>query len=174
MVNLADILARDVAKAARQRLAELLAILKHCLGQLSDEQVWWRPRDSMNCVANVLLHLSGNVCQWLVCGITEATDTRNRPQEFSERGPIPKAELVRRLEEAVAQADAALGSLSADRLLEQRRIQGFETTVLSAIFASVSHFNGHTQEIVYATRLQLGDGYRILWTPATPAQGAAP
>jgi hypothetical protein len=57
-------------------------------------------------------------------------------------------------------------------LLEPRRIQGFETTVLAALFDSVSHFVGHTHQIVYITRLRLGDAYRFQWVPATPEQGA--
>ena len=58
-------------------------------------------------------------------------------------------------------------------LLEARRIQGFDESVLSAIFESLAHFNGHTQEIVYITRLQLGGVYRFLWIPSTPEQIAS-
>jgi hypothetical protein len=140
---------------------------------LNDDQVWWRPRESQNSIANILLHLCGNVQQWLVTGITGERDTRDRPKEFSERAMQPKAELIRRLDETVAQADAVLGSLTTQQLLEQRRIQGFDTTVLDAILDSVPHFSGHTQEIVYITRLQLGDNYRYQWVPATPEQGAS-
>jgi hypothetical protein len=57
-------------------------------------------------------------------------------------------------------------------LLERRRIQGFETTVLAAIFDTVSHFVGHQHQIVYITRLRLGDAYRFQWAPATLEQGA--
>ena len=57
-------------------------------------------------------------------------------------------------------------------LLEPRRIQGFETTGLAAIFDSVAHFKGHTQEIVHLTRMQLGDRYRFEWVPSTPEEGA--
>jgi hypothetical protein len=100
-------------------------------------------------------------------------DVRNRPTEFSERGPLAKGELIRKLEEVVSEADATLQKLTPDRLLEKRRIQGFDTTVLSAIFDTVPHFSGHAQEIVFMTRLQLGDAYKFKWVPATPEQGAA-
>jgi hypothetical protein len=66
------------------------------------------------------------------------------------------------------------GRLTASQLLRVRRIQGFDRTGLEAIFDSVPHFRGHTQEIVHMTRLQLGDAYQSAWMPATPAQGAAP
>jgi Protein of unknown function (DUF1572) len=128
----------------------------------------------MNSIGNVLLHLCGNVRQWIISGIRRTPDVRNRPQEFAERQTIAKAELLRRLQEVVAEADAALAGVSAAQLLEPRRIQGFDETVLTAIFDSVAHFNGHTQEIIYMTRLQLGDAYEFAWQPATPEQGAPP
>jgi hypothetical protein len=101
-----------------------------------------------------------------VAGAGGAADIRNRPQEFAERGPLTKGELMSRLAAAIADADAALSSTAAPRLLEPRRIQGFDETVLSGIYDSVAHLAGHTQEIVYVTRLQLGDRYRFHWTPS--------
>ena len=159
---------------ARRRLAECHAKIRHCLDQLDDGQVWWRPRPSMNSIANLVLHLCGNLRQWIVSGVSGAADVRDRPAEFAERALTPKAELLRRLDAVVAEADAGLAAVADARLLDPRRIQGFEETLLSAVFDSLSHLAGHTQEIVHLTRLQLGDRYRFAWTPATPEQGAPP
>jgi hypothetical protein len=155
---------------SRHRLAEFVKKIKHCLGQLSDEQVWWRPHDSMNSIANIVLHLCGNLRQWIISGVGGEADIRDRPKEFSDRSSMPKAELVRRLEETVSQADAVLATLPDPQLLQPRRIQGFDETALSAIFDSLSHFRGHTQEIIYITRLQLGVAYKFEWVP-TKEQG---
>jgi hypothetical protein len=157
---------------ARRHLMVCLARIDHCVGQLDDGQVWWRPHGSMNSVGNILLHLCGNLRQWVVSGVGGVPDTRDRPAEFAERGPVPKGELLSRLVAVVAEADAALDALDESRLLEPRRIQGFDETVLSAVWDSLTHLSGHTQEVVYITRLQLGDRYRFAWTPATPEQGA--
>jgi hypothetical protein len=157
---------------ARRRLAAGHAKIRHCLDQLDDDQVWWRPRTSMNSIANLVLHLCGNLRQWIVSGVGGAADVRDRPAEFAERGLIPKAELLRRLEAAVREADAALAGVAEARLLDVRRIQGFDETVLAAVFDSLSHLAGHTQEIVHMTRHQLGDRYLYAWTPETPEQGA--
>src|SRR5262245_27588670 len=128
----------------------------------------------MNCIGNIILHLCGNMRQWIIAGVTQAPDTRNRPKEFAERHQIPKAELLRRLTEVVNEAEELLTRITDSQLLEPRRIQGFDETILSALFDSLTHLQGHTQEIVYITRLQLGDAYRFAWTPATPEQGAPP
>ncbi|HWE36965.1 MAG TPA: DUF1572 family protein [Isosphaeraceae bacterium] len=159
---------------ARRHLAESIGRVEHCVGQLDDAQVWWRPAAGLNAIGNLLLHLAGNLRQWVVAGVGGATDTRDRPAEFAERGPIAKGELLRRLHAAVAEADAALAVLDPARLTEPRRIQGFDETALSATWHSLSHLTGHVQEIVLMTRLQLGDRYRFAFVPSTPEQGAPP
>jgi Protein of unknown function (DUF1572) len=158
-------LAENYLAEARGELATCLARIKHCLGQLDERQVWWRPQESMNSVGNLLLHLCGNLKQRFLSVIDGRPDDRDRPKEFSERGPVPKAELLRRLEAAVAGADAVLAGLTAARLLEGRRYRGLrgeiEGTVLAVVLGALLHLGGHAQEIVYVTRLRLGDAYRF-------------
>ena len=164
-------LAENYITEARRELAACLAKVAHCLSQLDESQVWQRPRPAMNSVGNLLLHLCGNLRQRFLSVVGGAPDDRDRPREFSERGPIPKAELLLRLEEAVHNADAALAGLTAARLLEGRRYAGLwgemEGTVLAVVQRTLLHLSGHTQEIVYATRFLLGDAYR-LQVPASP------
>lgn len=168
----ADELATAVGAAAAHELNSALDRIKHCLGQLTDEQVWHRSQPSLNSIGNLILHLCGNLRQWIVAGIGETPDLRNRPAEFAERGPISKEELMRSLEAGVEEAKLVLLDVDARQLAEVHRIQGFDVTGVSAIFDSVPHFRGHTQEIIYMTRLQLGDVYQFAWTPTTPEQGA--
>lgn len=162
-----------VGHAASEELDSALRKIKHCLIQLSDDQLWWRQSDSMNSIANLLLHLSGNVRQWIVSGVGGAPDVRERQSEFDERRPIPKAELVQQLEDVVAEAQTVLSKVTAEEQLRVRCIQGFDCTGLQAIFDSVAHFRGHTQEIVHMTRCQLGDSYKFDFIPATAEQGAS-
>ena len=78
------------AAAASQELTKALERIKHCLGQLTDEQIWQREAESMNSIGNLILHLCGNLRQWIVAGIGGEQDLRRRPNEFSERGAISK------------------------------------------------------------------------------------
>ncbi len=168
----ADDLAVVVGKAAVRELDSALSRIQHCLVQLSDEQVWQRARPSLNSIGNLILHLCGNLRQWIVAGVGGAIDDRNRPAEFAERGPIPIAELRHKLDAVVADANRVLAHVDAGQLANVRRIQGFDLTGAAAIFDSIPHFRGHTQEIVYMTRLVLGDAYQFAWKPTTPEQGA--
>jgi hypothetical protein len=173
-MSTADELAAAVGVEAAKELTAAVDRIQHCLGQLSDEQIWGRSQPSMNSIGNLILHLCGNVRQWIIAGLGGAADVRDRPAEFAERGPIPKVELLRKLESVVSEAKGVLCQLTADQALGLHGIQGFEVTGLGAIFSSIPHFRGHTQEIIHMTRVQLGDGYWFAWKPATPEQGAAP
>jgi hypothetical protein len=168
-----DELAAALGGEAGNELTSALGKIEHCLGQLTDEQVWWRPRPSLNSIGNLILHLCGNLRQWIVAGLGVRADVRDRPAEFAERGPIPKAELMGKLAAVVGEAKQVLGKLTARQLLEVRHVQDFDVTGLVAVFDSIPHFRGHTQEIVHLTRLQLGDAYKFAWTPTTPEQGAS-
>ncbi len=164
--------AAAVAKEAGDELDGAVRKIEHCMKQLNEEQVWWRPAASMNSIANLILHVCGNVRQWITSGIGGAEDARNRPTEFSEQDSIARDELLRRLDVAVAEAKAALANASPAVLLGSRRIQGFDVTGMQAIFESIAHFRGHTQEIVHMTRIRLGGDYEFAFVPTTPEQGA--
>jgi hypothetical protein len=168
----ADELATVVGIAAAHELDSALKRIKHCLSQLNDDQVWRRSQPRLNSIGNVILHLGGNLRQWIVAGIGGASDVRNRPAEFAEREPVPKEELMRSLEAVIEDAKRILAGVDSGQLAAVRRIQGFDVTGAAAIFDSIPHFRGHTQEIVHMTRLQLGDAYKLAWTPTTPEQGA--
>jgi uncharacterized damage-inducible protein DinB len=152
---------QDVGKVfiqqAREHLMEdFLPKIRQCLGVLDEGDLWWRAHENNNSVGNLMLHLCGNVRQWIVAGVGGAPDLRERSKEFSERNAIPKKDLLLKLEETVTQADQVLSSLSPFHLLEQRTIQGFRRTVLQAIFHVVEHFSFHTGQIIYITKLRRG------------------
>ena len=161
-----------IGAAAGRELNEALSRIEHCLGQLTAEQVWWRPDESQNSIGNLILHLCGNLRQWLISGVGGAKDNRNRPAEFSERREVPVSELIAMLRNTVSESVTAISNVPAVEMLRRRRIQGFDETALSAIFSAVPHFRGHTQEIIYRTRSFLGDRYRFAWKPSTAEEGA--
>jgi hypothetical protein len=167
-----ETLAAAFGRAAGEELTKALQRIEHCVDQLSDEQVWERPSADMNAIGNLVLHLCGNVRQWIVAGLGGVPDSRNRPAEFAERGPIPRHELLERLRRVVAEAKSVLARQTGEQLLQIRCIQGFEVSGLGAIFDAVPHFRGHTQEIIHMTRALTGTAYRFAWQPKTPAEGA--
>jgi len=144
------------------------------MAQVSDEQLLAVLDPEMNSIANLMLHLSGNVGQWVVSSVVNAPSNRNRPAEFAQRDPIPREQLRATLREAVNRATTAIESIkTSQELLQARRIQGNDTNLLTAIFHAASHFEGHTQEIIGMTRQILGEKYSYLWKPQSPEQVSA-
>jgi hypothetical protein len=149
------------------------AKIEHCLAQLDDEQIWWRPRDEMNSIANLMLHLSGNLGQWVISAVGGRPDVRNRPAEFADRSRRCKDEITSVLKATLAQVDEVLSRMRPDELLQPRKVQGFDETAFSAALHAAVHFQGHVQEIIHMTRAQLGDSYRFEFVPKTEAQLSA-
>src|SRR4051812_33450757 len=99
-----------LAQALAEELGASLGRITHCANQLSDEQVWWRPRPDMNAIANLMLHLAGNVHQLIVSAIGGEPDHRDRPAEFAAREGVTKSELLARLTSAVGRAKEVIAA----------------------------------------------------------------
>jgi hypothetical protein len=127
--------------------------LRTCVESLTDEQVWWRPNDASNSVGNLLLHLTGNVQQWLVASFERQEDARNRPAEFAERQQVPGAQLLERLGATLNRASAVLSRLTENELTATYHIQGYTVSGLHAVYQVVEHFGLHYGQIVYITKL---------------------
>jgi uncharacterized damage-inducible protein DinB len=141
-----------IAQSQHHLAEDFLPKIERCLGLLKDEQIWWRANEQSNSIGNLLLHLSGNVRQWIICGLGGANDSRDRDSEFAQRDEIPRAELFDRLKRTVDEAVAVLGRLDADALLAKHRIQGLEVSALEAVLHVVEHFSMHTGQIVLLTK----------------------
>ena len=124
-----------------------------CLKQLSSEEIWWRPNEASNSVGNLVLHLTGNVRQWIVSGLGGAADVRERDREFSERGPLPRGVLMRRLRQTVEQACHVLKTLRREDLARVHTIQKFRVTGMEATFHVAEHFSHHAGQIILLTKL---------------------
>ena len=146
-----------IAEARRHLSEDYLPKIERCLERLTDEQVWWRASERSNSVGNLLLHLEGNLRQWVGGGVGGAPDARARDREFAERSLLPRGELLAALRAAVEEADAALARLDPASLVETRRVQGLDVTLLSAVFHAVEHFSMHTGQIILLTKMLADD-----------------
>ena len=146
-----------IEESRRHLSRDYLPKIERCLERLTDEQVWRRTSESSNSVGNLLLHLEGNLRQWVVCGAGGREDLRRRDREFAERRRLPRAELLASLRDAVAEADDALARLDPASLLERRRVQGLEVSLLAAVFHAVEHFSMHTGQVLLLTKMLTGD-----------------
>jgi uncharacterized damage-inducible protein DinB len=138
---------------AADKLAENMDRIEACVPKLSHEVLWARESENENAVGNLLLHLEGNLRQWILSGIGGAPNTRHRPTEFSARSGASGSALASKLREAVNDSVRVIRALPHARLTDAVTIQGYDTTVLGAIFHVVEHFSGHTYQIILLTKL---------------------
>jgi hypothetical protein len=127
--------------------------LKTCVQSLTDDQVWWRPNESSNGIGNLMLHLNGNLRQWIVAAFNRREDHRNRPAEFAEHGPMPRAELLWKLGATVQEAEQVLLRLTEPDLLAEYDIQGYHVHGLDAVYQVIEHFGLHYGQIAYITKM---------------------
>ena len=141
--------------------AAALGRIAHCAGQLTEDQIWSRPRPDMNSIGNLMLHLAGNVRQLIVTGVGGAPDVRQRQAEFDDRGPIPGEELLERLFAVVKEAHQVIQTAGDDKLCAMIPVKRYDWNGIEAIVRSIAHFRGHAQEIIHMTRMILGEKYEF-------------
>jgi len=166
-----DTLHQEFLDCSAERLQEQSSRIQRCLQKLTGEQIWARGNQNANAIGNLVLHLCGNVRQWIIAGVGGAPDVRQRDEEFATRGGVPVPELVGKLNATVDEAVAALGRVTAERLAETLVIQGYNTSGLGAIYHVVEHFSGHAGQIIFATKMLTGEDlgfYRHLSKSAAP------
>jgi uncharacterized damage-inducible protein DinB len=127
--------------------------LRHCVDVLPSATVWARPNPTSNSVGNLLVHLTGNVTEWILGGVGRQSISRNRAAEFAQKEGADAVALLADLEGVLRKADRVLAGLSAQDLERSVTIQARETTVLGAIYHVVEHFAMHTGQIVFLTKL---------------------
>jgi uncharacterized damage-inducible protein DinB len=135
--------------------------MRRAVEALPPEALWWRPNEQSNSIGNLLLHLSGNVRQWIVGGVGGVPNTRDRAAEFAAQGGMTSAELMAALDGVLAEVDGILAKLSAADLLERRIIQGRHLSVLEAIYHVVEHFAMHLGQIILLVKVQAPGSIRF-------------
>lgn len=134
------------------RMAENTPRIANCLDELSEEEVWQRPNDSSNSVGNLILHLCGNITQYIHSALGGKPDERTRDMEFALTGGIKKGELMSMLGDVVSEAAAVIKQMDETELMRSRMVQGFELSGIGIIMHVVEHYSYHTGQIAFWTK----------------------
>ena len=148
-----EVMTTDLASAFLERSRYYLGLeypgkIRLALTTMPADRLWQRANESSNSAGNLVLHLAGNVRQWIVSGVGGAPDVRHRDAEFAARDGAGIEPLLATLDAACAEAVAVFKTLDAAALAETRLIQGRRTTVFAAIYHVVEHFSGHTGQLI--------------------------
>ena len=148
-------------RASAFLVGDFLPKIERCLEKLTDEQIWWRANEELNSIGNLILHLCGNARQWIICGVGDQPDHRNRDSEFEQREIIAREELLTLLRSTLSEVETTLRTFDASLLLEHRKIQGNDVELLYAIFHVTEHFSMHTGQIIMLTKMLTASDLRF-------------
>lgn len=135
-----------------RKLDEMTGNLDTCIVKLTEEQVWQRPAEHENTIGNLILHLCGNMRQWVIHGVGGAQDIRTRDLEFSTRSGYTRQQLLDLFHTTVAEAKQIIAAVPHERLVERITPQGRNVAVLEAIYQVVGHVQQHLGQIILLTK----------------------
>jgi uncharacterized damage-inducible protein DinB len=144
---------REFTDQAINRLKENTPKIKKCFDELSEEEIWHRPNASSNSIGNMVLHLCGNITQYILSSLGEQEDKRERDKEFSAKGGLSKKELFDKLKSSVDQAAQIIETIDPEDMLRKRSVQGYELSAIGIIIHVVEHYSYHTGQIIFWTKL---------------------
>jgi hypothetical protein len=131
--------------------------LRASVEPLTDGQVWWRPNPASNSIGNLILHLNGNVRQWLVDSFIRQEDDRDRPAEFAAESGLTPSQLLDRLGVTMDEAAQVLTRITEADLVAPYDIQGYHVTGLEAVYQVVEHFGLHYGQIAWIAKSLTGN-----------------
>jgi len=154
-------LAGDLCKVSAKKLEQLWSRIRDCLAKLSTDEIWARGHENENAIGNLVLHLCGNARQWIDAGVGGQKDIRERDREFSTRSGFSGDDLTTHLKQTVDRAVVVIEGVTPERLLDEIHPQTGPVSVLDTIYQVVGHFQQHTGQIIFATKILAGEDLRL-------------
>jgi uncharacterized damage-inducible protein DinB len=141
-----------ISQAIRRIYEESIPRLLQCVNEVNDEQLWWRPNENSNSIGNLVLHLTGNVNQWINSGLGGDADTRTRQSEFDNRNKLDRAVLINDLNLVMERAREVIVQLGPTDLQDTYKVQGFTESGASILMHVVEHFSYHVGQMTYIVK----------------------
>lgn len=125
-----------------------------CLEHLSETEIWYSPNESSNSAGTLVLHLCGNITQYIISGLGGEPDKRERDKEFTEKGKLSKEQLKEKLRAVTEKSVELMRTLKYDKLIKFYSIQGSKISGIAALIHVTEHYSYHTGQITLLTKLQ--------------------
>lgn len=140
----------------RRVMDESFNRIRKCLGMLCQDELWNRLSDDTMSVGNQVLHIHGNVSQYILQGIGGRNFQRKRNEEFKDHNDLDIETLLFLLNKLEVDMKSVLHQLTPDELLRVRPVQVFEESGLSILTHVMEHTSYHTGQITLLTKLMTG------------------
>lgn len=157
----------ELIRLEQEKLHDLHRRLINILQQVGDAGVNFRPNEQSNSIANLMIHLVGNLRQRFVAGLGASVDDRDREQEFRSREVYTHTELIEMIDAIFAIIHDYMMRVNPEMIYTVYQIQGLEMSALEVIFGVVTHVSEHVGQAIYIAKMQLGSEFKALWKPRT-------
>jgi hypothetical protein len=156
-----------ILDALKSRITKILPNqILTCVEELNQEQLWWRPNEESNSVGNLVLHLSGSMRHYVSKTVGGMDYERNRPAEFNEREPLPKAQVIAIFKDTISQVSQILESFDTSRFLEPTPEPAYNPSIFNLLYNVSIHIATHTGQIVFVTKMLKESSVDELWIRA--------
>jgi uncharacterized damage-inducible protein DinB len=135
------------------RMDENIPRIEKCLNLLSEDEVWHKPNANLNSVGNLLLHLCGNITQYIISSLGGDPDKRLRDEEFEAKGGYTKAQLFDKISNTINKACEVINNASPEELMRVRSVQGFEYSGMGNVIHVAEHLSYHVGQIAFLTKV---------------------
>ena len=146
-------LIEEIVKNALYRMDESTRMIKKSLKIIEESEVWQKPNHSLNSIGNLILHICGNMTQYIISSLGASEDIRNRDAEFDAKGGYTREELLKKLENTVDDAKRVIFDAKPEQLVKIRSVQGFSFSGVGVIMHVVEHYSYHTGQIAFWVKL---------------------
>lgn len=161
---------RRLVEIAGHCLAEYLEKIELATAPLSRDDLWWRPHERVNSIANLILHLEGNLSLWILGNLGGRRFERDRAGEFATRGDEDRESLVKRLRRVVEACRATIADLPCEELDRRRAVQTYRVDGYASLVHAVEHMSYHAGQIVWIAKLRLPAGVALDFYPQHRAE----
>ena len=131
--------------------------IENCLNRLTEGQIWQKPNAVSNSIGNLILHLCGNMTQYVIAGLGKSPDLRERSKEFSITEGFTKKELLEKFNAVTSEAIVILKNTTPEALLEVRKVQGFDMSGIGILLHVTEHYSYHVGQIALLTKLMVAE-----------------
>jgi uncharacterized damage-inducible protein DinB len=141
-----------------QKFEEIQRRLLTVIDQLNDEELNWRPNGESNSVANLVVHIEGNIKERIGKGILQHDFARDRDSEF-EKMTLTKQQLISIVNESFGELVQTARGATEQTLMQTQRVRGKERTHADILMQCSAHFSEHLGQVLYIGKLLKGGDY---------------
>ena len=162
-----------ILEALRIRITRVFpAQIRAAMAPLTDEQIWWRPNESSNSIANIVIHLTGSINHFLNRNLGGLEYNRDRPAEFANRSEASKAEVLAAFDAMVAEAERTFANLTPEQLPDASPEPKLNANVFEDLLGVALHISNHAGQIVWIAKMMQEGSIDEVWIKTHRSEGA--